>query len=158
MNMKNKKLKFSKKIILPILLAGMVSSVGVMAKPHGCDRGHHLEQKFERLIDHLDLSKEQEKKAELIFEQLRESKSDKQTGQNRHHMMNLNPGDADYLEKVTEHANLKAEHVRSSIIQMAAAKQSLYEILDDSQKEKMSKMAERRMKKMEKRMQKKEKN
>lgn len=155
MNMNSYKTKFSKKIILPILLVGMVSSVGVMAKPNGCNRGPHLEQRLGDLISHLELSKEQEKKAELILEKLKEGKSDKQAAKNKHHMMNLNPGEADYLEKVIEQANLKADHVRSNIIQMATAKQSLYEILDDGQKEKMSEMAKHRLKKMEKRMSKK---
>tara|TARA_R110002167_G_scaffold218808_6_gene423437 strand:+ start:344 stop:814 length:471 start_codon:yes stop_codon:yes gene_type:complete len=156
--MKSNTLKFSKKIILPILLVGMVSSVGVMAKPSGGDRGPHLEQKFERLIDRLDLNTEQEEKAEQILERLKEGKPDKQVGKRSHQMMNLNPGDADYLEKATEQANLKAAHIRTNMIEMAIAKQSLYAILDDEQKEKMAKMAERRMKKMEKRESKKEKN
>ena len=144
--------------MLPFLLGGMVASVGVMAKPSGCDRGPHMEQRFERLIDRLDLNEEQEKKAEQILAQLKEGKPDKQAGKHSHKIMNLSPDDADYLEKVTEHANLKAAHISSNIIQMAIAKQSLYAILDEDQKEQMSDMAERRMKKMEKRKHKQEKN
>lgn len=150
MTMKSNTLKFSYKIILPVLLAGMVGSVGVMAKPSG-EHGQHMEKKFERLIERLDLTDEQEEKAGLILEQLKETKIDKQASKHSRHGMHLNPGDADYLEKVAERANLKAAHIKSNMIQMATAKQSLYAILDNDQKEKMSKMAERGKKKTQKR-------
>jgi len=66
--------------------------------------------------------------------------------------MSLNPDDADYLDKVNEHADQAADHVKSKIIQMAKAKQALYGILDESQKTKMSKMMEKRLGKFDKRM------
>jgi Spy/CpxP family protein refolding chaperone len=153
------KIMFSKKLLLPVLLVGMVSSASVIAKPFGGERcSSHMEQRLDHMIDYLDLSEEQEQKAEKIFDALKESKFDKQSRKNRQYMMSLNPGDADYLKKVAEYANQKAEHIKLNIMEMAKAKQSLYEILDDSQKEKMAKMAERRMKKTNKRMLKKGEN
>ena len=57
--MQHNKSKLSHKIILPVLLAGMVSSTVVMAKPFGAERGHHMEQRLEHMIDYLELREEQ---------------------------------------------------------------------------------------------------
>lgn len=153
MNTKQNAKKFGQKLILPLLLVGAMTSATVMAKPFCGDRGHHMEERFERMIEHLDLSKDQEVKAESILADLKEYKRDKQAQKGTHQLMSLNPDDADYLDKVNQHADQTAANVKAKIIQMAQAKQSLYGILDDNQKAKISKMAERRLKKFEKRMQ-----
>jgi Spy/CpxP family protein refolding chaperone len=146
------KIQMSKKIIYPFLLVGMMSSTAVLAGSAWGERGHHPEEKLEHLIDYLDLNEQQESQAELILSDLKAGKKDKKSQKGMHQLMSLNPGDSDYLEKVNAHAELVGAHVKGKIIQMAKAKQALYQILDDEQKEKMSKMTERRMKKIEKRL------
>src|SRR5690606_12240918 len=105
MNMKNNQKTFSQKIILPALFMGMLSSSVIMAKPSCGGHDSHKEHRFENLIERLDLNEGQEKQAELILEELKVSKADNKSPKNMRHIMSLNPGDAGYLDKVTEHAN-----------------------------------------------------
>lgn len=158
MNMIQNERKFGQKLMLPILLIGFMTSATVIAKPFWAERGHHMEERFESQIEHLDLTDDQEKKADLILADLKQYKRDKQAHKGMHQLMSLNPDDTDYLAKVDKHADQAAANVKAKIIQMAKAKQSLYAILDESQKAKMSKMAERRLKKFEKRMLEKDEN
>ena len=146
------KIQMSKKIIFPFLLVGMMSSTTVLAGSAWGERSHHPEERLEHLIDYLDLNEQQERMADLILSDLKAGQKDKKSQKGMHQVMSLDPGDSEYLEKVTEHAERVGADVKGKIIQMAKAKQALYQILDDEQKAKMSKMTERRMKKVEKRL------
>ena len=137
------------KIILPVMLSIMVSGT-VMAKPH--DRDGDMHGKLERLIENLDLSDDQQDKADSILGQLKQYKGQKRAHKKAHYMMTLNPEEAGYLDKVNAHAEEVAANVKVKIIEMAKAKQALYQILDDEQKQKLAKKHERRLKKLEKRM------
>ena len=152
MNSNRNERRLTQKIILPIILVSIMTSVSVMAKPFWAERGSHMEEKFEHIIEHLDLNDEQERKAVLIMADLKQHKEEKQSNKEKRHLISLNPEDSDYFEKVNEHANFAAERVKSKIIQMAKAKQALYGILDEDQKVKMTKMMERRIGKFDKRM------
>ena len=138
-------------VILPVILSVMMSGT-VMAKPHDGDRCGHKHGKLERMIEHLDLNDEQQEKADAILSGLKQDKGKKHTHKKAHFLMSLNPEESGYLNKVRMHADDVAEKVKAKIIQMAKAKQALYGILDDEQKQKLAKKNERRLKKLEKRM------
>ena len=136
-------------IILPVMFSIIVSGT-VMAKSH--DRDGYMHGKLDRLIEYLDLSDEQQEKADSILDELKRHKGQKHAHKKAHYMMTLNPEETGYLDKVNAHADEVAANMKVRIIEMAKAKQALYQILDDEQKQKLAKKNERRLKKIEKRM------
>lgn len=140
------------KIFLPIVLVMTLSAGAVDAKPFGSERGAHIIDRFEHLLDDLDLNEEQEHQAGEILKTLKENGLKREHLQSMRLLMTLSPDDADYDFKVSQQADIAAEQVKNKIIQMAHAKQAIYQILDSEQQRKMSEIIDKRLRKMEKRL------
>lgn len=138
------------KIMLSIILGAMLTSA-VMAKPACGGKEGHMVERFEHILEHVDLTDEQQAKVDLILKDLKQNIVNGKSHKKSHLLMMLNPEDPDYLNKVNNHADQLASHKKAKIMQIATAKQALYEILDEDQKMKILKKLERRMNKIEKR-------
>ena len=138
------------KIMLPIILGTMLTSV-VVAKPAWGGREVNIVDKFEHILEYVDLTDDQQEKADLILNELKQNTVNSKSHKGTRLLMMLNPEDPDYLIKVNNHADELSVNMKAKIMQMATAKQALYEILDEEQKIKLSKKLERRMNKLEKR-------
>lgn len=127
-------------LILSMVITGLIISSVASARPFAISP----EERFEHLLQKLELSKDQQKQAESILTKLKQEVLEDENEPPFHALRALNPGEADYLEQTSQVIDQFAEQKRRDMMAIAIAKQSLYKLLDDQQKEKFMKMSERR--------------
>jgi len=116
--------------------------------------GHHREggmmKVIERMIDHVDLSDDQEEEAKVILDNAREYT--KNMSEIRHRffkqIIENNPDDTTYLSIAEEQAEAIAAEVKNKILHMAKIRQEVYKILTTEQKEKLADHIEKKMARM----------
>ncbi len=139
---------FTTAIIAGTLVTSTAYAGGFFGKMH--HRGGDMLMPIERMIDHLDLSDEQESQAEEILKQARSSTEN--LGEMRHQMFQKiirnSPDSVDYMNVVEQQAETISAKVKEKVIFMATVRQDIYKILTSEQKEEMEAHIEKRMKRM----------
>jgi len=139
---------FTTAIIAGALVTSTAYAGGFFGKMH--HRGGDMLMPIERMIDHLDLSDEQEDQAEAILKKARSNTEN--LGEMRHQMFQQiirnNPDSLDYMSVVEQQAETISVKVKEKVIFMAKVRQDIYKILTSEQKEEMEAHIEKRMKRM----------
>jgi len=139
---------FTTAIIAGALVTSTAYAGGFFGKMH--HRGGDMLMPIERMIDHLDLSDDQEVQAETILKKARSNTDN--LGEMRHQMFQQiirnNPDSLDYMNVVEQQAETISIKVKEKVIFMAKVRQDIYKILTAEQKEEMETHIEKRMKRM----------
>lgn len=148
--MKNRSI--TKKKLLGMSLAVVIASSAAVAHagPHFF-RDHGKEHPFERMLDRLDLSEEQESQVEAILSPIKEKRMHKEKARKMRDMLALDPESADYMELVNNHATEASEKMKAHIVTLGAARKEIHSILNEEQKAELKKMVQKKMKKLEER-------
>jgi len=114
-------------------------------------RGGDMLMPIERMIDHLDLSDQQEAQAEAILKKARLSTEN--LGEMRHKMfqqiIHNNPESLDYMTVAEQQADEISAKVKEKVLFMAKVRQDVYKILTPEQKEELEQHIAKRMKRMQ---------
>ena len=129
-----------KKLIASVVMTGLIISSVALARPFA----HEPEERFEHLVQKLELTEAQQKQADPIITKLKQDISEDENEPPFHALRALNPGDADYLEKISSMIDQFSEQKRKNMMAIATAKQALYKLLNDEQKEEFMKMGQMR--------------
>lgn len=137
-----------------------VSTLSIAAATYAGGYGHHGKHgnshggmrglMFERA---LNLSAEQKAAVEDIYSEAKEQRKAASTERRevRQAMLDLNPADADYQEKVATIAQQQAAQVEQKILAHAAVQARIYEILTPEQRDEMQELKQEAKERMAKR-------
>lgn len=128
-----------------VMLGATVASAGPFHGKHG------MSNPLEKMLDHVDLSEEQEQDVQSILEALPEHPRKKGFGMMRE-MILLDPQQADYDEQVENHASQISERVKQHIKLLSKARKDIYAILTPEQRQDIEEAIVRKMERMDKRM------
>lgn len=138
--------KFFTAALTSILL---VASMGLSANPFWKRDTHPLE----RMIDHIDLSEQQETEIEAIIQTLKTKRSPKKDGLGMlKSLVELDPDTGDYQQAVEEKAEIAAERLKDHIIAVAQARQEIYSKLTPEQKSELERFLQKKMKRLNKKL------
>jgi len=151
-NMNHRKLNLRRIIPAVLITIALATSSAYAGGLFG--GGHHREggmmKVIERMIDHVDLSDDQEEEAKVILDNAREYT--KNMSEIRHRffkqIIENNPDDTTYLSIAEEQAEAIAAEVKNKILHMAKIRQEVYKILTTEQKEKLADHIEKKMARM----------
>lgn len=146
--MKQSKAKlFVVSLVSTVLLS--VATISIAGPFHG---KHGMGNPLERMLDHIDLTDQQEFEIAEILKTLPEGKKHKKGFHMMRQMIELNPDDSDYLDQANEKAEQAGEMMTKHIKAVAKARQDIYALLTEEQKEELEEVIARKMKRMAKRM------
>lgn len=134
-------------LVSTVLLS--IASLSIAGPFHG---KHAMGNPLERMLDHIDLTDQQEEEIGEILKSVPSGKGHKKGFHMMREMIELNPDDVDYLELANEKAEKAGQMMTQHIKAVAKARQDIYAILTEEQKQELQTMIERKMKKMAKRM------
>lgn len=133
-----------------LALSLITFSAAVTAGPFH-DR-HGMHHPLERMVELIDLTDEQEDQVEQILEDLKKNGDKKQRLGMMKAFVELDPESPDYELEVETQANKVAEQVKTKILAASKARQEIYGLLTEEQKEELKQASAKKLKKMEKRM------
>ena len=139
--------------IVLVLVAGYAS-----AGPHFGGHGmsghgkHGISHPLQRMLDHVDLSDQQEAQIADIFSKLKDGKAKRHAFSMMKAMMAISPEDENYNEQVSRQAELASLKVKQKIVELAEMRKEIYSILSDEQKQELDELLERKVRRLEKRM------
>ena len=118
----------------------------------GFHRGDMMKP-IERMIEHIDLSDEQDAQVEAILKNAREGLVNKGETRQRFfkQMIDNNPDDLQYMAIAEEQAEAISVEVKKQILRIANVRQQVYEVLTVAQKEELAEHIDRKMEKMKNR-------
>ena len=139
--------RVSRWVITPAILVLLALAWNVSAGPF---HGKHMPNPLEKMIDHIDLTDEQEEKVEAILEKQRAEMDFKKGFAMMKTMIELNPEDPNYFEAANQHAEEAAAKIKQKIIATAEARKEIYELLSFEQKAELNEAISRKVARIEK--------
>jgi len=139
-------------VFIPLSLILLVTAGYVSAGPHFGGNKHAMFNPLERILEHVDLTEQQEEQVDAILTTVKNETGFRKGFSMMKSMIELNPEDMDYMEKVEQQADLAANKVREKIILISQARKDIYTLLTDEQKQELNQVISRKLKRMEKRM------
>ena len=136
-------------VIAPATLLLLALAWSASAGPF---HGKHGMNPLEKMIDHIDLTDEQEEKVEAIIDRQRAQMDFRKGFAIMKTMIELNPDEANYLEAANEQADLAAQKIKEKILATASARKEIYELLTFEQKDELNEVISRKVARMEKRL------
>jgi len=137
-------------VFLPLSLVLLAIAGYVNAGPHF--GGHGMMNPLERMIEHIDLNDQQEEQVEDILKSLKGDDAFHKGFSHVKKMFELNPEDAEYMESVAKQAELVTGKIKQKMLKTAEARQDIYKILDEEQKQELADVINKKMARMVKRM------
>ncbi len=149
--MKQDSVIFSKQALGALVAAlFIVFTTAAVAGPFH-DR-HRMGNPLEKMLDHIDLTDQQEAEIETIMNKFPREKAHKRGFGMIREMALLDPEDPDYLEAAEAKAQKAASMMAEHIMTMAKIRQEVHAILTEQQKQELRETLERKMERMAKRM------
>jgi len=139
-------------IFIPLSLVLLAMAGYVSAGPHFGGGKHAMFNPLERMLEHIDLTEQQEKQVEVILSTGKSESGFHKGFSMMRSMIKLNPEDFDYMEKVEKQADLAANKVRDKIIAISQTRKDIYALLTDEQKQELNQKISRKLHRMDKRM------
>lgn len=144
--MKQSKVKlFVVSLVSTVLLS--VATISIAGPFHG---KHGMGNPLERMLDHIDLTDQQELEIAEILKTLPEGKKHKKGFHMVRDMIELNPDDSDFLDQANERAEQAGEMLTKRIKAVAKARKDIYLLLTPEQKQELKKVLKRKINRMAK--------
>lgn len=144
--MKQSKVKlFVVSLVSTVLLS--VATISIAGPFHG---KHGMGNPLERMLDHIDLTDQQELEIAEILKTLPEGKMHKKGFHMVRDMIELNPDDSDFLDQANERAEQAGEMLTKRIKAVAKARKDIYLLLTPEQKQELKKVLNRKINRMAK--------
>lgn len=135
--------------VIAIIVASLSWSIafaGPFSERHG------MGNPMEHILDHVDLSEAQETQVQSIFEKYRPERPKEHRMNMMKRMIELSPEDAQYLQKSEALAEDAADKMKQHMLNMAKARQEIYELLDTEQRQELEALMAKKQRRMEKKM------
>jgi periplasmic protein CpxP/Spy len=144
--------KVARWVVAPMSIV-LLASVGyVNAGPHFGGGHHGMMNPLEKMVDHVDLSDEQESQVDAVLSKMKHEKGMRNGFKMMTSVIALDPESPDYDAKVEQQADAMAAKMRAKVIAMSAARKEIYAILTPEQKQELNEEISRHLERMEKRM------
>jgi len=139
-------------IFIPLSLILLVMAGYVSAGPHFGEGKRSMLNPLEKMLEHVDLTEQQEEQVEAILSKKKNDSVFHKEFSMMKSMIELNPEDIDYTEKVEKQADLAANRLRDKIISISQVRKDIYAVLTNEQKQELNLVINRKLQRMDKRM------
>lgn len=139
-------------VFIPLSLVLLAMAGSLSAGPHYGGGKHSMFNPLERMLEHVDLTEQQEEQVEALLATVKNESGFRKGFPIMKSMIELNPEDIDYMENVERQADLAANKVREKIIAISQARKDIYALLTYEQKQELNLVISRKLQRMDKRM------